>query len=110
MVITYDRHDCVPMKVAYCIKHNVRYSHITLPNKNDDDTSQESINIQLAEYDPILSVKCYSLLPLFLCSLSTSFCNSTSQPIKPCRSFCKGKLIVDIFIHYFVISCLNNVQ
>ncbi|XP_053201351.1 atrial natriuretic peptide-converting enzyme-like isoform X2 [Panonychus citri] len=111
MVITHDRHDCVPMKVAFCIKHNVRYSHVTLPKSIDGEINQETINIQLTEYDPILSVKCYSLLPLFLCSLSTSFCNSTSQPIKPCRSFCKEALRrCDFFLSVFSLEWPSEID
>lgn len=55
-----------------------------------DNASQGNIQMQLADYDPILSINCYSLLPLFLCSIVTPFCNDKHRPIKPCKSFCKG--------------------
>ncbi|RWS04725.1 atrial natriuretic peptide-converting enzyme-like protein, partial [Dinothrombium tinctorium] len=68
--------------------HRVRYSYTVLPNKLDQ-SNQEYINMQLQEYNPLISVKCYHLLPLFLCSLYAPKCNSTYQAILPCKSLCK---------------------
>lgn len=86
------KNKCSPLQVPYCLKHNVKYSHISLAN-GLEQINQDNINIHLNEYNPLVSVKCYPLLPLFLCSLYTPFCNSTYQPIRPCKSLCKGKLL-----------------
>lgn len=95
LVVTNDeyRGGCVPMKVQYCIKHHVQPPLVMLPKDSNRSANLDMLSSKLADYDAILSVNCYSLLPLFLCSLLTPFCDANNQPVKPCRSFCKGKLI-----------------
>ncbi|RWS21758.1 Fz domain containing protein-like protein, partial [Leptotrombidium deliense] len=82
------KHNCISLRVAFCHRHRVQYSYTSLPNKLDQ-SNQDYINMQLAEYDALISVKCYNLLPLFLCSLYAPKCNTSFHVIKPCKSLCK---------------------
>ena len=54
---------------------------------------QEKINQELMQYDKLIGVKCYPLLPLFLCSIYAPKCIPSTGGflIPPCRSLCRGE-------------------
>ncbi len=79
----------MPLKVTVCQKYRIPYAYTVLPNKFGQ-TDQLEISQQLIEYEPIISVKCYALLPLFLCSQLAPKCNSSGYPVPLCRTLCKG--------------------
>ena len=84
------------MRVPICQRHQIPYSTTTRQNWNGE-SNQLEINQQLLDYEPIISVKCYSLLPLYLCSQLAPKCNSSGWAIQPCRSVCKGINHMDTF-------------
>ena len=98
------RSSCVSLRVGICHRHRVGYSHTSLPNSMDQ-VSQEKINQDFMQFDKLMGVKCYSLLPLFLCSIYAPKCipaSNSIMSIPPCRSLCKGKfpsLICKIVSH-----------
>lgn len=81
------------MRVTLCQKYNVQYAYTTLPNMFGQ-RDQSDINDKLTSYYLImLGIKCYTLLPLYLCSQFAPKCNSTGHLVPPCKSLCKGKSI-----------------
>lgn len=81
---------CTPMKVTLCQKFDVQYAYTSLPNRFGQ-TDQSVINEKLTStYLTILGIKCYTLLPIFLCSQFAPKCNSTGHALPLCRSICKG--------------------
>src|SRR5437868_4937229 len=60
------RQQCVPLRVPMCHRHRVGYTYTSLPN-GLGHSDQEAIQRELAPFDKLIGVKCYSLLPLFMC-------------------------------------------
>lgn len=103
------------MKIPLCHRNHVPYSHTILPgvintfgplDESDSSSStavttysssgteieKSAIEEEIQKFEPLISVKCYSLLPLFLCSLYAPKCSLRSgNAVPPCRSVCKGK-------------------
>ena len=89
---------CTPMRVTLCQKFNVQYGRTTLPNKFGL-YDQAVINDKLTStYLIILGIKCYTLLPLFLCSQYAPKCNSSGHTVPMCRKICKGMCLFDFWL------------
>ena len=86
------RSSCVPLRAGVCHRHRVGYTHTCLPNSMGR-TDQERINQELLQFDKLVGVKCYPLLPLFLCSIYAPKCipSTGGYLIPPCRSLCHGQ-------------------
>lgn len=65
---------CTPLRVTLCQKYKVGYAYTTL-----SEEQQEALNERLAaNYQTLLSIKCYALLPLFLCAQMAPKCSHSS--------------------------------
>lgn len=86
------------MRVTLCQKFNVQYSYTKLPNRFGQ-IDQSIINDKLTStYSTILGIKCFTLLPLFLCSQLVPRCNSSGHAVPMCKQICKGLLYIFVFI------------
>lgn len=103
--IPISSHSCMPMKVTLCQKFDVQYAYTLLPNRFGQ-SDQSAINEKLTStYLTILGIKCYTLLPIFLCSQFAPKCNSTGHALPMCRSICKdAKKRCDFFLDIFDIK------
>lgn len=99
------------MKVTLCQKFNVQYAYTTLPNKFGM-IDQVAINERLtSSYLIVLGIKCYTLLPLFLCSQFAPKCNSTGYTVPMCKSICKEtKYRCNFFLDIFDIQWPDDID
>lgn len=110
-----------------CHRHRVGYTYTSLPN-GLGHSDQEAIQRELAPFDKLIGVKCFSLLPLFLCSIFAPKClppgdkvvsteildtypppsqtsTKSKGPVPPCRSLCKEAIRkCDFFLNVFTLS------
>ncbi|UXI22791.1 Insulin-like growth factor 2 mRNA-binding protein 1 [Sarcoptes scabiei] len=109
--IMVDDSNCTPMKVTLCQKFNVRYAYTKLPNRFGQ-TDQSIINEKLTStYSTILGIKCYTLLPLFLCSQLVPPCNETGYAVPMCKQLCKDtKHRCDFFLDIFDIEWPDEID
>lgn len=85
---------CKSLRVPLCHKFRVGYSYTSLPN-SFGQFDQESISSDLMQFEKLFGVKCYSLLPLFICSIYAPKCIpnvNSGHAIPPCKSLCQGEL------------------
>ncbi|KAI1283771.1 Atrial natriuretic peptide-converting enzyme [Halotydeus destructor] len=80
--------NCAISRIDMCHRHRVGYSYLSLPNQLGQ-SDQAAINNELILYEKLVSVKCYSLLPDFLCSMYAPKCNATGHRVPICRTVCK---------------------
>lgn len=66
--------------MSLCQRHRPGYTYTALPNLMGEG-NQEKINQDLAPFEKLFGVKCYSLLPLFVCSIFAPKCRSGSSKI-----------------------------
>ncbi|KAG9509761.1 Transmembrane protease serine 11F, partial [Fragariocoptes setiger] len=66
---------CQRLRVPFCLRDDVRvpYNDIVLPNQFNQ-TKQSAVDQVLKEFEPIIEIKCYALMPLFLCSIYAPKC------------------------------------
>ncbi|KFM60129.1 Atrial natriuretic peptide-converting enzyme, partial [Stegodyphus mimosarum] len=68
-------------------------------------TNQNEASEAIARYEPLVSVKCYSLLPLFLCTMYAPKCMGEGTLVPPCRSLCQETVRkCDFFLGVFSVS------
>lgn len=92
------------MRVTLCQKFNVQYAYTKLPNRFGQ-IDQTLINEKLTStYSTILGIKCFTLLPLFLCSQLVPRCNSTGQAVPICKQICKGLS----YLTFFFVEKINK--
>ncbi|XP_042896141.1 transmembrane protease serine 2 isoform X1 [Parasteatoda tepidariorum] len=95
---------CSSLRLPLCHKYKVPYSYTVYPNKIGH-TNQNEASEAMARYEPLVSVKCYSLLPLFLCTLYAPKCMGEGTLIPPCRSLCKETIRkCNFFLGVFSVS------
>lgn len=101
---------CQPLRLPLCLKYKVPYSYTLIPNLIGHN-SQIEITEALTRYDPLISVKCYVLLPLFLCSIYAPKCIGNGQTVPPCRSLCQETIRkCDFFLGVFTLSWPMNID
>lgn len=44
--------------------------------------------MELEQFDALVDVQCFELVPLYLCSLFVPKCSSSGKPVPPCRNLC----------------------
>lgn len=79
---------CLPVIVKFCLNHKIPYNFTVMPNYIGHFGQIEAQH-ELEQFDALVDVQCFELVPLFLCSLFVPKCGSVNgKPIPPCRSLC----------------------
>ncbi|CAL1281953.1 unnamed protein product [Larinioides sclopetarius] len=95
---------CSSLRLPLCHKYKVPYSYTVYPNTLGH-LNQNEASEAIARYEPLVSVKCYSLLPLFLCSIYAPKCMEEGRLVPPCRSLCQETIRkCDFFLGVFSVS------
>lgn len=95
---------CSSLRLPLCHKYKAPYSYTVYPNSLGY-TSQSEASEAIVRYEPLVSVKCYALLPLFLCTLYAPKCMDEGRLVPPCRSLCKETIRkCDFFLGVFSVS------
>lgn len=112
----FDRHKqqqqqsstCKSLKIPICHKFRVGYTYTSLPNEFAQ-FDQDTISSDLMQFEKLFGVKCYSLLPLFICSIYAPKCSpdvNFGKTIPPCRSLCQGTCVI-VSTNYFISPSLS---
>lgn len=79
---------CLPIIVRFCQNHKVPYNFTVFPNYIGHFGQLES-QVELEQFDALVDVQCFELVPLYLCSLFVPKCSSNGKPVPPCRNLCQ---------------------
>jgi len=69
---------CLPVIVKFCQIHKLPYNYTVFPNYIGHFGQLEA-QVELEQFDALVDVQCYELVPLFLCSLFVPKCSSTGK-------------------------------
>jgi atrial natriuretic peptide-converting enzyme len=78
---------CLPVIVKFCQNHKIPYNYTVFPNYIGHFGQLEA-QVELEQFDALVDVQCFELVPLYLCSLFVPKCSTTGKPVQPCRSLC----------------------
>ncbi|XP_076325862.1 atrial natriuretic peptide-converting enzyme-like isoform X2 [Tachypleus tridentatus] len=102
--------ECISLRIPVCHKHKVPYSYTVLPNLLGHKSQTVATEV-LSRFEPLFSVKCYLLTPLFFCSLYAPKCVGQGQLVPPCRSLCKEAIRkCNFFLGVFALSWPDGID
>ncbi|KAL1398008.1 hypothetical protein pipiens_009294 [Culex pipiens pipiens] len=78
---------CLPVIVKFCQQHKVPYNYTVFPNYIGH-FGQPEAQMEIDQFEALVDVQCYELVPLFLCSLFVPKCGATGTTVPPCKSLC----------------------
>jgi len=78
---------CEPIEIPMCM--NMPYNMTDFPNHLGHKT-QEEAREQIANYHPLIKIRCSADIQLFLCSMYAPVCTILDKPLKPCRDLCES--------------------
>ncbi|KAG5677344.1 hypothetical protein PVAND_007109 [Polypedilum vanderplanki] len=78
---------CLPIIVKFCQNHKIPYNYTVFPNYISHFGQLEA-QVELEQFDALVDVQCFELVPLYLCSLFVPKCSSMGKPVPPCRNLC----------------------
>lgn len=76
---------CLPVILKFCQNHKIPYNYTVFPNYIGH-FSQLEAQLELEQFDALVDVQCYELVPLYLCSLFVPKCSSVGKV----RNCCVG--------------------
>jgi corin len=65
---------CLPVIVKFCHLHKIPYNYTVFPNYIGH-FGQPEAQVELEQFDALVDVQCFELVPLFLCSLFVPKCS-----------------------------------
>lgn len=78
---------CLPIIVKFCQNHKIPYNYTVFPNYIGHFGQLES-QVELEQFDALVDVQCFELVPLYLCSLFVPKCSVSGKPVPPCKALC----------------------
>lgn len=69
---------CLPVILKFCQNHNIPYNYTVFPNYIGH-FSQLEAQLELEQFDALVDVQCFELVPLYLCSLFVPKCSSVGK-------------------------------
>lgn len=78
---------CLPIIVKFCQNHKIPYNYTVFPNYIGHFGQLES-QVELEQFDALVDVQCFELVPLYLCSLFVPKCSASGKPVPPCKALC----------------------
>lgn len=69
---------CLPVIVKFCQNHKLPYNFTVFPNYIGHFGQLEA-QVELEQFDALVDVQCYELVPLYLCSLFVPKCSSVGK-------------------------------
>lgn len=90
---------CLPVIVKFCQNHKLPYNYTVFPNYIGHFGQLEA-QVELEQFDALVDVQCFELVPLYLCSLFVPKCSSIGKVSKDFGLVPKGDIIPDLFSLY----------
>jgi atrial natriuretic peptide-converting enzyme len=81
---------CLPVIVKFCINHKIPYNFTVFPNFIGH-FGQIDAQLELETFDALVDVKCFELVPLFLCSLFVPKCGASGKVSYYLISYCRSQ-------------------
>lgn len=76
---------CLPVIVKFCQNHKLPYNYTVFPNYMGHFGQLEA-QVELEQFDALVDVQCFELVPLYLCSLFVPKCSSIGKVrLRDCR-------------------------
>lgn len=75
---------CLPVILKFCQTHKIPYNYTVFPNYIGH-FSQLEAQLELEQFDALVDVQCFELVPLYLCSLFVPKCSSVGKVRLPWR-------------------------
>lgn len=69
---------CLPVILKFCQNHKIPYNYTVFPNYIGH-FSQLEAQLELEQFDALVDVQCFELVPLYLCSLFVPKCSSVGK-------------------------------
>lgn len=73
---------CLPVILKFCQKHKLPYNYTVFPNYIGN-FGQIEAQLELEQFDALVDVQCFELVPLYLCSLFVPKCSPIGKVRNP---------------------------
>lgn len=98
---------CLPVIVKFCQNHKLPYNYTVFPNYIGHFGQLEA-QVELEQFDALVDVQCFELVPLYLCSLFVPKCSSIGKVSWPPRGF--DRLNLWPFVNFSFVSLCRHAR